>query len=166
MSNKQVRMSLKGMSDEEKKERKRTQMREYMAKRRQTDEEFVKSQRELCRKKMTEKRKDAEFNEKHRQYCTEYNKKKKEQIENILPLFQRYLKTCQEYPECSVSLEGGQIWIKTKEGIYIPENKETTSFVERLNNVIQQSDKGGKVYFDFDNNEIEIISKDGFSLFF
>ena len=38
----ETRLSLKGRTDEEKKERKRIQQREYMAKRRKEDPEFAK----------------------------------------------------------------------------------------------------------------------------
>ena len=165
MSVKQTRVSLKDMSDEEKKERKRVMMREYMAKRRE-DPIFADKQREVCRKNMTEKRKDEDFNEKHRHYCMEYNKKKKEKMKSVLPLLQRYFEKCKEYPGCNVSLEGGQIWIKTKEGLYIAENKETKSFVERLNQVILQNDERSRVVsFSFGSDEIEIITKEGFSLY-
>ena len=166
MSAKQIRESLKGMTDEEKKERKRIKHREYMANRRKQDPEFAQKQRELARKNMTEKRKDEEFNTKHREYCSEYNKKKKEQIKTLSPLFQRYFKACEEYPECKVSLVDGEIWIKTKEGFYTSEHKGTTSFIKRLNQAILESGEGSQVDFNFQNDEIEIVSKDGFSLFF
>lgn len=46
---KQIRQSLKGMTDEEKKQRKKEQMREYMNKRRKEDPDFAEKLRENCR---------------------------------------------------------------------------------------------------------------------
>ena len=47
MAETKTRVSLKGMSDEEKKERKKMQQREYMANRRKQDPEFSAKQKEL-----------------------------------------------------------------------------------------------------------------------
>jgi len=167
MTEKQTRVSLKGMSEEEKKEMKRVKHREYMANRRKQDPEFAKKQRELARKNMQEKRKNDEFNTKHREYCSEYNKKKKEQIQNLQNLFERFQKTCVEYPQCMVSLRYNTIWIQTKEGKYISENESTEEFVNRLNDIIEQfgNDKGCEVTFDYSENQI-VVTKDGFPLFF
>ena len=83
MSAKQIRVSLKGMTDEEKKERKKILQREYMANRRKQDPEFAEKQRELARKNMAEKRKDEEFKTKHREYCSIYNKRTKDTIAEL-----------------------------------------------------------------------------------
>ena len=163
MTEKKTRVSLRDLSEEEKRERKRILHREYMAKRRKEDPEFAKNQRELARKNMTEKRKDAEFNAKHREYCTEYNKKNKE----MNYIFHRFQKACKEYPKCRVSFMYGEVWIKTNEGYYISSHETTDKFVTKLNNIIQQfgNDENCKVDFDYAENEIT-VEKDGFPLFF
>ena len=116
---------------------------------------------------MKEKRKDETFSTKHRDYCTEYNKKKKEQTQNINALFQRFKDACANYPNCMISLKYNEIWIKTKEGMYISEHESTKEFVSRLNDIIELfgSDKACEVTFDYRENQI-VVTKDGFPLFF
>jgi PP-loop superfamily ATP-utilizing enzyme len=70
MSLKQTRVSLKGMTDEEKKERKKIQMREYMNKRRKEDPEFAEKLRENCR--VCNKKNHRTNDEKTKQYNAEY----------------------------------------------------------------------------------------------
>jgi len=77
MSVKQTRQSLKGMSDEEKKERKKIQMREYMDKRRKEDPDFAKKQRELCANRMKVLRQNPEYIEKEREYLRNYQRNMK-----------------------------------------------------------------------------------------
>lgn len=166
MTERQTRVSLKGMSEEDKKERKRIKQREYMAKRRQEDSKFADKQREYARKNMAEKRKDEEFKTKHRDYCSEYNKKKKEQTQNY-SLFDRFKRAIDEYPKCMISIKDGEIWIKNQEeGTYIPQ-ETTKQFVEKLNDIILQfrNDKDTEVDFDYEENEIT-VTKDGFPHFF
>ena len=77
-----TRMSLKGLTDEEKKERKRIQQREYMAKRRKEDPDFAKKQRELCNIRKKILREDTEYLEKEREYYKNYQRNlKKEYLE-------------------------------------------------------------------------------------
>ena len=166
MTEKKTRVSLKGMSEEDKKERKKIQQREYMAKRRKEDLEFAQKQRELARKNMIEKRKNEEFNSKHREYCSTYNKKKKEHMQKINTLFDRFKRASEKYPECMISLKDNEIWIKTKEGMFISEYETTQQFVKRLNDIIEMFRTDDvEVEFDYTDNEI-IVTKDGFPLFF
>ena len=166
MTEKKTRVCLKGMSEEEKKERKRTLHREYMAKRRKEDSTFAEKQRELARNNMKEKRKDETFSTKHRDYCTEYNKKKKEQTHHINTLFQRFKDACTNYPKCMVSLQDNEIWVQSKEGMYISQHESTNEFVNRLNAKIQEyGNDECEVTFDYAENEIT-VTKDGFPLFF
>lgn len=79
---KSTRMSLKGLTDEEKKERKRIQQREYMANRRKQDPEFAQKQRELCNNRKKVLRQDTEYLEKEREYFKNYQRNmKKEYLE-------------------------------------------------------------------------------------
>lgn len=79
---KSTRMSLKGLTDEEKKERKRIQQREYMANRRKQDPEFALKQRELCNNRKKILRQDTEYLEKEREYFKNYQRNmKKEYLE-------------------------------------------------------------------------------------
>ncbi len=73
MSVKQTRVSLKGMSEEEKRERKKIQMKEYMNKRRK-EPEFAQKQRELCVNRMRILREDPEFVQKEREYFRNYQR--------------------------------------------------------------------------------------------
>jgi hypothetical protein len=77
MSVKQTRMSLKGMSEQEKKERKKIQMREYMDKRRKEDPEFAAKQRELCKDRMKVLRQNPEYIDKEREYFRNYQRNMK-----------------------------------------------------------------------------------------
>jgi hypothetical protein len=74
MSLKQTRVSLKGMTDEEKKQRKKDQMREYMNKRRKEDPEFAEKQRELCANRMKVLRQDPDYVDKEREYFRNYQR--------------------------------------------------------------------------------------------
>lgn len=75
---KQKRVSLKGLTDEEKKERKKIQQREYMAKRR-LDPDFAESQRQLMRNyRQTDKYK--EYNKDHN---AKFYIKRKETIKDL-----------------------------------------------------------------------------------
>lgn len=85
---KQTRVSLKGMTDEEKKARKAQQMKEYMAKRRQEDPVFAEKQREYNRaRKNLRYNTDEEYREKtkeqNRNLAREYKKKYEELMKNI-----------------------------------------------------------------------------------
>lgn len=72
------RVSVKNMSEEEKKEHRRKQNREYQAKKR-LDPEFAESQRQLMRNyRQTDKYK--EYNKKH---CAENYKKTKDTIQEL-----------------------------------------------------------------------------------
>ncbi len=77
MSAKQTRVSLKGMSEQEKKERKKIQMREYMDKRRKEDPEFAAKQRELCKDRMKVLRQNPEYIDKEREYFRNYQRNMK-----------------------------------------------------------------------------------------
>jgi hypothetical protein len=75
---------LKHMSEEEKKGRKKVLQRQYMAKRRANDPEFLEKQRLLCKERIKERREnDDEYREKHRLYCAEYNKKTKQKLQEM-----------------------------------------------------------------------------------
>ena len=70
-------MSLKGLTDDEKRERKRIQQREYMAKRRKEDPEFAKNQRELFHNPKKVLREDEVYLEKEREYFQNYQRNMK-----------------------------------------------------------------------------------------
>jgi len=74
---KQTRVSLKGMTDEQKKEHKKIQMREYMNKRRKEDPEFAEKQRELCANRMKVLRQDPDYLDKEREYFRNYQRNMK-----------------------------------------------------------------------------------------
>lgn len=75
---KHKRVSLKDMNEEERKEHRRKQNREYQAKKR-LDPEFAESQRQLMRNyRQTEKYK--EYNKKH---CAEHYQKTKDTIQEL-----------------------------------------------------------------------------------
>ena len=86
MSLKQTRVSLKGMTDEEKKERKKIQMREYMDKRRKEDPEFAKKQRELCANRMKVLRQDQDYLDKEREYFRNYQRNMKKEYNELKSL--------------------------------------------------------------------------------
>jgi len=69
------KMSLKNMSEEEKKERKTMLQREYMRRRRQTDPEFLEQQREYCRTRQKNRVFSPEELEKHKEYQKIYYEK-------------------------------------------------------------------------------------------
>ena len=83
MSVKQTRMSLKGMSEQEKKERKKIQMREYMDKRRKEDPEFAAKQRELCKDRMKVLRQNPEYIDKEREYFKNYQRNIKKEYNEL-----------------------------------------------------------------------------------
>ena len=62
------------MTDEEKKQRKKDQMREYMNKRRKEDPEFAEKQRELCANRMKVLRQDPDYLDKEREYFRNYQR--------------------------------------------------------------------------------------------
>jgi hypothetical protein len=74
MSVKQTRVSLKGLSDEEKRLRKKEQMRVYMDKRRKEEPEFAEKQRQLCVNRMKVLRENPEFVQKEREYFRNYQR--------------------------------------------------------------------------------------------
>jgi hypothetical protein len=80
---KQTRVSLKGMSEEEKKERKKIQMREYMNKRRKEDPEFAEKQRELCTDRMKVLRQNPDYVEKEREYFKNYQRNIKREYNEL-----------------------------------------------------------------------------------
>lgn len=74
----QTRVSLKNLSEEEKKERKKIQQREYMAKRR-LDPDFAESQRQLMRNyRQTDK-----YREYNKEHCAKLYIKRKETIKEL-----------------------------------------------------------------------------------
>ena len=83
MSVKQTRVSLKGMSDEEKRERKKIQMRLYMDKRRKEDPEFAAKQRELCKDRMKVLRQNPEYIDKEREYFKNYQRNIKKEYNEL-----------------------------------------------------------------------------------
>ena len=84
--------SLKGMTDEEKKQRKKEQMREYMNKRRKEDPEFAEKLRDNCRKAREKKPnpKDGYDLDKRKQYNNDYYIKRKQQLKQLEDL-KKYL---------------------------------------------------------------------------
>ena len=78
-----TRLSLKGMTDEEKKERKRIQQREYMSKRRKEDPEFAQKQRELCVDRKKVLRQDPEYVVKEREYFKNYQRNIKQEYNEL-----------------------------------------------------------------------------------
>lgn len=76
MAEKKVRVSMKSMSDEELKQYKREQMRNYMAKRKQEDPEFLEKQREYNRNRS----KKREYNPSNSQYHRDYYRKKRDEL--------------------------------------------------------------------------------------
>ena len=83
---KQTRVSLKGLTDEEKKQRKKEQMREYMDKRRKEDPEFAKKQRELCANRMKVLRQDPDYVDKEREYFRNYQRNMKKAYNELKSL--------------------------------------------------------------------------------
>jgi hypothetical protein len=84
MSVKQTRVSLKGLSDEEKKERKKIQMREYMNKRRMEDPEFAEKLRGNCRAfNKKNPNKICYDEEKRKEYNAEYYLNKKNKLKEL-----------------------------------------------------------------------------------
>ena len=73
---KNVRASVKDMTEEEKKEHKRKQMREYMARRKLEDPEFLEKQREYNRNRS----KKREYNPEKSQYHRDYYRKKRDEL--------------------------------------------------------------------------------------
>lgn len=76
MSEKNIRVSVKDMSEEEKKEHKRKQMREYMAKRKLQDPAFLEKQREYNRNRP----KKREYNPARSEYHRDYYRKKRDEL--------------------------------------------------------------------------------------
>ena len=108
MSEKHTRVSLKDMTEEERKERKKVLQKEYMAKRRANDPEFLEKQRIMCKERSRERRKtDDEYREKQRLYCVEYNKKTKEKLQEMKAKLELIEKTSVEMTEYvkSVNIE-------------------------------------------------------------
>jgi len=81
---KQTRVSLKGLTDEEKKERKKIQMREYMSKRRKEDPDFAEKLRENCRVFNKKNPNKISYDEETRKkYNTEYYLNKKNKLKEL-----------------------------------------------------------------------------------
>lgn len=80
---KQTRVSLKGMTDEQKKEHKKIQMREYMNKRRKEDPEFAEKLRENCRVCNQKNPRICYDEEKRKQYNAEYYLNKKNKLKEL-----------------------------------------------------------------------------------
>jgi hypothetical protein len=79
-----TRVSLKEMTDEEKKERKKIQMREYMNKRRKEDPVFAEKLRENCRVYNKKNPNKACYDEETRKkYNTEYYLNKKNKLKEL-----------------------------------------------------------------------------------
>jgi hypothetical protein len=70
------RACVKDMTEEEKKEHKRKQMREYMAKRKLQDPEFLEKQREYNRNRS----KKREYNPENSAYHRDYYRKKRDEL--------------------------------------------------------------------------------------
>ena len=85
MSNKtETRFSLKGMTEEGKKERRRIKQKKYMAKRGAEDPLFVENQRRMVRERATLLRAtDDDFVQKHKQYCFINNQKVKAKMNDM-----------------------------------------------------------------------------------
>lgn len=79
--NKPMRKSakVKEMTEEEKKEHKRKQMRDYMAKRKLEDPEFLEKQREYNRNRS----KKREYNPNNSEYHRDYYRKKRDELLNL-----------------------------------------------------------------------------------
>jgi len=79
-----TRLPLGNMTDEEKRERKRAQQREYMNRRRKEDPEFAKSQRELCKLyKLNNPEMVCYDREKRKQYNAQYYLDKKIRLREL-----------------------------------------------------------------------------------
>ena len=76
MTEKKIRVSVKDMSDEEKKQHKRKQMREYMAKRKSEDPAFLEKQKEYNRNRS----KKREYNPANSTYHRDYYRKKRDEL--------------------------------------------------------------------------------------
>lgn len=76
MSDKKTRVSVKDMTDAERTEHKRKQMREYMAKRKLNDPEFLEKQREYNRNRSNKR----EYNPANSQYHRDYYRKKRDEL--------------------------------------------------------------------------------------
>ena len=83
MAETKTRVSLKGMSDEEKKERKKMQQREYMANRRKQDPEFAAKQKEFVRQHKKNLRACPEYLDKEKTYNKMYYEKRKREYEEM-----------------------------------------------------------------------------------
>jgi len=79
MAEKKVRVSMKNMTDEERKEYKREQMRNYMAKRKLEDPEFLEKQKEYNRNRS----KKREYNPANAEYHKNYYRKKRDELLNL-----------------------------------------------------------------------------------
>lgn len=85
------KVSLKEMTEDQKKQHKREQMREYMNRRRKEDPEFAEKLRENCRKAREKKPnpKDGYDADKRKEYNINYYNKKKEQLKELEELKRR-----------------------------------------------------------------------------
>ena len=81
MAETKSRVSLKGMSDEEKKDRKKMQQREYMANRRKQDPEFAAKQKEFVKQHKKNLRECPEYLDKEKAYNKMYYEKRKNEYE-------------------------------------------------------------------------------------
>jgi hypothetical protein len=81
MAEKHTRVSLKGMTEDERKERKRVLQKEYMAKRRETDPEFLDKQREYARNRgLVRTKTDEDYVSRKNEYNKVYYQKRKEAL--------------------------------------------------------------------------------------
>lgn len=85
------KVSLKEMTEDQKKQHKREQMREYMNRRRKEDPEFAEKLRENCRKAREKKPnpKDGYDVDKRKEYNINYYNKKKELLKELEELKRR-----------------------------------------------------------------------------
>ena len=85
------KVSLKEMTEDQKKQHKREQMREYMNRRRKEDPEFAEKLRENCRKAREKKPnpKDGYDVNKRKEYNINYYNKRKEQLKELEELKRR-----------------------------------------------------------------------------
>ena len=81
MAETKSRVSLKGMSDEEKKDRKKMYQREYMANRRKQDPEFAAKQKEFVKQHKKNLRECPEYLDKEKAYNKMYYEKRKNEYE-------------------------------------------------------------------------------------
>jgi hypothetical protein len=92
MSQDKKRMSLKGMTDDEKRERKKIVQREYMARRRKEDPQFAKEQRELCANRIRVLRENPEFCAKEKEQAKQYRERYKDVHKELRAAVSQFIK--------------------------------------------------------------------------